>query len=39
MIDSLVNVTFIDDMDDSVSTLFGESFNIRLLIHYIGDIH
>jgi hypothetical protein len=39
MINSLDKVKFIDDLNDTVSTLFGESFNIRLLIHYIGDIH
>lgn len=28
-----------DPTEGTVSVLFGESFNLRLLIHYVGDIH
>jgi len=38
MIESLKNATE-NEPTPGVSIAFGESLNLRLLIHYVGDIH
>jgi hypothetical protein len=38
MVKALVNATIEDEWEDRL-LIFGETFDLRLLIHYVGDLH
>jgi hypothetical protein len=38
MIKALTNATIKDEVKNPLN-MFGDTFDLRLLIHYIGDLH